>query len=115
MADNEYTVLLPDPEAPEPEPLALPDETSASRCARWRRRTRHYLESPEKHYLILGLVALDVLAILTEIMLSLITCDAGAKYPWVPTAQAVIKVCSLVFSCLFMAELTTALWAFGWG
>lgn len=111
MADSEYVVLLPDGG-----PQTTAATTSrAARWARWRRYSQRYLESKEKHYLILALVSLDVLSILAEIMLSLLVCDVGTNgLSWVGPVQRVIKICSLVFSSLFMVELVASVWAFGW-
>ncbi|EFX03831.1 ion transporter [Grosmannia clavigera kw1407] len=111
MADSEYVVLLPDGGPP----TTAATTPAAARWTRWRRQAQHYLESKEKHYLILALVSLDVLAILTEILLSLITCDTGTEdLPWVEPVENVIKICGLVFSCLFLIELIASVWAFGW-
>jgi len=88
----------------------IPSKTWAER----RAKSRQYLESKEKHYLILGLVTLDVAAVLTDIMVSLVACDMGTEdEPWVDKVNHVTKICSLVFSCLFLVELVLTVWAFG--
>lgn len=83
--------------------------------SRWRRQSQHYLASKEKHYLILALVGLDVAAILTEILVSLVTCEMGTQdEPWVDPVLEATKVGGLVISSLFLAELLATIWAFGW-
>jgi len=85
-----------------------------SSWTRWREKSKAYLSSTRKHYLILGLVSLDVVAILTDILVSLVACDLGTEdEPWVGDVQEATKICGLVFSCLFLAELIVTIWAFG--
>ncbi len=47
-----------------------PDDTAPSRWHGFRSRSQVYLASKQKHYFILGLVSLDVMAILTDILVS---------------------------------------------
>ncbi|KIH86803.1 ion transporter [Sporothrix brasiliensis 5110] len=85
-----------------------------ARIQQWRRRSQHYLASKQKHYLILTLVGLDVVAILTEILVSLVTCETGTEdQPWVDPVLEATKIIGLVISSLFLAELLSSLWAFG--
>ena len=88
----------------------------AARVAHWRSRSQRYLESKQKHCLILGLVGLDVVAILTEILVSLVTCETGTQgEPWVAAVLEAAKMSGLVISSLFLVELLSSTWAFGWG
>ncbi|OAA66600.1 ion transporter [Niveomyces insectorum RCEF 264] len=107
--DNEYASLLASGVRP-------PWTTSRwARWTRWRRDAQRYLASKEKHYLILALVGLDVVAILTEILVSLVTCEMGtADEPWVDVVLEITKVSGLVISSLFLVELLVTVWAFGW-
>lgn len=85
-----------------------------ARIQQWRRQSQHYLASKQKHYLILTLVGLDVAAILTEILVSLVTCETGTEdQPWVGPVLESTKIIGLVISSLFLAELLASLWAFG--
>ncbi|KAL1902960.1 hypothetical protein Sste5346_000872 [Sporothrix stenoceras] len=113
MADNQP--LLPHP-AHAAHAHAHPHSGSAhARIQQWRRNSQHYLASKEKHYLILALVGLDVAAILTEILVSLVTCEMGTENePWVDPVLEATKIIGLVISSLFLAELLSSLWAFGW-
>lgn len=89
-----------------------PDE--ASTYARRRERCRALLVSKQKHYLVLALVALDVSCLLADIFITLIDCDSRIKNDaWVPAVHEGLEDAGLVFSCLFLAELITSLWAFG--
>ncbi|KAI3394677.1 hypothetical protein diail_2424 [Diaporthe ilicicola] len=88
------------------------DEVST--YARRRSRCRELLVSKQKHYLVLALVALDVSCLLADIFITLIDCDSRIKNDaWVPGVRKALEQAGLVFSCLFLAELITSLWAFG--
>ncbi|CAK7201665.1 hypothetical protein SEUCBS139899_004374 [Sporothrix eucalyptigena] len=88
---------------------------TAQRWSRWRRQSQHYLASTQKHYLILALVGLDVVAILTEILVSLVTCETKTEdQPWVDPVLEATKITGLVISSLFLVELLASIWAFGW-
>ncbi|CAK7270541.1 hypothetical protein SEPCBS57363_004155 [Sporothrix epigloea] len=89
--------------------------TFSQRWSGLRRRAQHYLASTQKHYLILLLVGVDVIAILAEILISLVACETGTKNrPWVDPALEASKIVGLVISSLFLVELLASLWAFGW-
>lgn len=88
---------------------------STSTYARRRRRARELLSSKAKHYFILGLVSLDVTAILADLFVGLVACDLGKKdEPWVGRAREAVHPFALVFSTVFVAELGVTVWAFGW-
>ncbi|CAK7272163.1 hypothetical protein SEPCBS119000_004980 [Sporothrix epigloea] len=83
--------------------------------SRLRRQSQRFLASTQKHYLILALVGIDVVAILAEILISLVACETGTKdRPWVDPALETFKIIGLVISSLFLVELLASLWAFGW-
>ncbi|KAG8169164.1 hypothetical protein KVR01_001913 [Diaporthe batatas] len=85
-----------------------------SAYARRRERCQALLQSKQKHYLILALVALDVSCLLADIFITLIDCDSRIKNDaWVPPVHKALEDAGLVFSCLFLAELIASLWAFG--
>ena len=84
--------------------------------------TRHqllrFLTSKAGHYAVLILVSLDVSCIFADILISLFicekTCQAGkGAGRGLEDAQEALGIVSLVFSCLFMAELLASIWAFG--
>ena len=83
-----------------------------------RAQTRQFLSSKYGHYAVLLLVSLDVSCIFADFLISLYICDHSCgkgkeANPDLPKAQDVLGIISLVFSCLFMAELVASIWAFG--
>ncbi|KAM3501534.1 hypothetical protein MY10362_005483 [Beauveria mimosiformis] len=88
----------------------------ASDSSTWRRTWARALASRRKHFLVMGIVALDVTTLLANIFLQLIACETQqADEPWVGTATTLLEVVGLVFSTAFMLELAACLCAFGWG
>jgi voltage-gated hydrogen channel 1 len=84
------------------------------RWNRGRQGAQVLLVSKKKHYVVLGIVALDVAALLTNIFLELIACDTGIKSePWVADVNDGLKTAGLVFSSLFLVELLLCIVAFG--
>lgn len=82
--------------------------------ARRRDQARRFLNSKQKHYMIMGLVALDVAGILTDIFVALISCDKHEQdEDWVSDIRDPLQLTGLVISCLFLAELGASVWAFG--
>jgi hypothetical protein len=62
----------------------------------------------------MGLVALDVSALLLNIFMKLFACEMHQrKEPWVKRVSAGLGVTGLTISCLFMAELVMCLVGFG--
>lgn len=87
-----------------------------SRIQRSREFSQNVLGSHKKHYVIIGLVTVDVLGIFTDIFINLITCDMGVgDEPWVAPTRRALTLMSLVISSIFMVELLASLWAFGFG
>ncbi len=83
-----------------------------------RRQTRRFLESKYGHYAVLLLVSVDVSCIFADFLISLYICDheCGKRKnvgQSLPEAQNALGIVSLVFSCLFMLELLTSIWAYG--
>lgn len=79
-----------------------------------RRAARRFDASRAKHWLVLGLVVLDVAGILSDIFVGLITCELGREHePWVAPTRSALSTFSLVMSCLFMAELLLSVFAAG--
>lgn len=83
-----------------------------------RRQVLRFLTSKAGHYAVLILVSLDVSCIFADILISLFICEkscgSGHRAPkGLEDAQEVLGIVSLVFSCLFMAELLASIWAFG--
>jgi voltage-gated hydrogen channel 1 len=91
-----------------------PPATWAARHADHRQKARRLLSSKKKHYFIMALVSLDVLAILTEVFTALVACDMGQKdAEWVAKERDVLKIVELVFSSCFLLEILLTVWAFG--
>lgn len=83
---------------------------------RRREQTRRLLVSKKKHYFVMTLVALDVIGLLADIFIALIACDMGkSDEPWVGETRDGIQHAGLAFSCLFLLELISCVWAFGFG
>ena len=89
-----------------------------SKAHLYREQTQRFLTSKIGHYSVLLLVSLDVSIIFADFLISLYTCEhlcgkkEGLKKD-LAKAQDAMGIVSLVFSCLFMAELTASIWAFG--
>lgn len=72
------------------------------------------LSSKSMHYLILGLVSLDVAALMTNIFLELYECDTdGESRAWVGPLHEGLETAGLVFSSVFLLELLLCMAAFG--
>jgi hypothetical protein len=83
---------------------------------RLRSKAQALLSTRTKHYLVLGLVALDVCTILADLLVALVACDLDQEEaPWVDKTREVLYPISLAFSGLFMVELVVTVWAFGFG
>lgn len=84
---------------------------------KFRQRLQHFLVSKWGHYSVILLVTLDVACIFADFLLSIHVCEhsgeKGTKL-WSDIDEALDTV-SLVFSCLFMAELLASIFAFGPG
>ena len=78
-----------------------------------RTRTQQFLTSKLGHYAVLSLVSLDVSCIFADFIIALYVCDQKRPDEGWAEAQRALGIVSLVFSCLFMAELLAAIWAFG--
>lgn len=106
MADGDGSASVP--------LLRSNQDRSTSNAARRRVQAREYLSSKQNHYLIMGLVALDVAGILADIFVTLIACDTGQRNEdWVNMTHYGFQVAGLVFSSLFLVELALSVWAFG--
>lgn len=82
--------------------------------AHLRIRVRRYMSSKQNHYVVMGLVALDVAGILVDLFISLIACDTGQRNEdWSNKTHEGFQIAGLVFSSLFMVELGLSVWAFG--
>ncbi|KAL7802615.1 hypothetical protein V8C43DRAFT_300766 [Trichoderma afarasin] len=89
--------------------------SSASRSwQRWRRTSQRLLESRTKHFVVMGIVALDVAALLANVFIQLIACEMHQNdEPWVEQLTEGLEITGLVFSSLFLIELGASLFAFG--
>lgn len=81
---------------------------------RSRRGAQKFLSSKWGHYSVLALVIFDVGCIFADFLVTLHTCGRGEEMGkgW-DVAKEALGVASLVFSCLFLAELVMSIWAFG--
>lgn len=98
--------------------MGFTDFESSSKHQRYRGRARKWLDSKYQHYLLIGLIAIDVSLIFTDIFISLYTCEEGRNRSEstdrrLDRTQEALKIISLVFSCIFLLELLITLWAFG--
>ena len=84
-------------------------------------QVRRFLTSKAGHYAVLALVSLDVSCIFADFLISLFICERQCRHKdsgsveGLVEAQDALGIVSLVFSCLFMAELLASIWAFGLG
>jgi len=78
-----------------------------------REACRHYLSSKAGHYFVLGLVSLDVSAIIADFIIRLFKCEKEwGEQGWDEALDA-LGIVGLIFSTLFLIELLAAVWAFG--
>ena len=83
-----------------------------------RREIRHFLSSKYGHYAVLLLVSLDVSCIFADFLIALYVCEHKCEKGEIlnkdfDKAQDALGIVSLIFSCLFLAELVLSIWAFG--
>jgi hypothetical protein len=101
------------------DPLLGPSHPSPRRSIRevhdfYQQRTRTFLSSHTQHYIVLLLVALDLLGIFADIIINLYQCDSPSSSPRWSTVRDGLGLAGLLFSCAFMLELLVSIWAFGW-
>ncbi|KAK4447912.1 hypothetical protein QBC34DRAFT_381751 [Podospora aff. communis PSN243] len=91
--------------------------TMATQISSYRARTRKFMRTKTKHYIIMAMVALDVAVILADIFVALIACDLHLPKEgnWVQHTREGLHITATVFSGLFLVELLIAVWAFGVG
>jgi voltage-gated hydrogen channel 1 len=92
-------------------------ENGATIYSTFRARVRAFQASKWGHYTVLLLVSIDVAGIFADFLISLHICEHAHelgfnKKSW-QDADDALGVLSLVFSCLFMLELLSSVWAFG--
>lgn len=63
------------------------------------------------HGSVLGLVAIDVIIVLAELILALLTCKAPTETS--ETIEKVLGICSVTISVIFILELISTLYVFG--
>lgn len=96
-------------------PFKMEKNGKHERC---RAKARRWLGSKYQHYLLIILISLDVSCIFADIFISLYTCEEGKNRSEttdrrIERTQEALAIISLVFSCIFLAELIVTLWAFG--
>jgi len=82
-----------------------------------RRGLQHFLTSKWGHYIVILLVSADISCIFADFLVSLHICEHCGEVnfdckSW-ERANEALETVSLVFSCLFMAELVASIFAFG--
>jgi voltage-gated hydrogen channel 1 len=91
-----------------------PQDTGTPDYATWQRKTKAFMGTKVKHYIIMGLVALDVACVLADIFVVLIACDFGTEHDhWVDDTKEALHVTGFIFSSLFVLELAVTIWVFG--
>ncbi len=91
------------------------DNFEDAEASTWRHACARALASRRKHFLVMGIVALDVTTLLANIFIQLIACEMHqADEPWVESVTTTLEVVGLVFSTAFMLELAACIFAFGW-
>ena len=84
------------------------------RFHRYRKTGRRLLESRRKHFLIMAVVVLDVVALLANVFIQLIACEMDQRdEDWVDTVSEALEITGLVCSSLFLLELLACLVSFG--
>ncbi|EOD51522.1 Ion transport [Neofusicoccum parvum] len=78
-----------------------------------RLQTQRFLTSKTGHYAVLALVVADVTCIFADFVIQLFVCESKKSHTGWNDALEALGIVSLVFSCLFMAELLASVWAFG--
>ncbi|KAK4126685.1 hypothetical protein N657DRAFT_640546 [Parathielavia appendiculata] len=80
MPSSTSSVHRPSSSRPDSDPAAAPPTRSTtSTYDRRRHQTKALLSSWAKHYFLLGLVSLDVTAILIDLLIELVACNLGSK------------------------------------
>ncbi|KAJ5619204.1 hypothetical protein N7510_003188 [Penicillium lagena] len=109
LLGDRQTGTTPTPLLEENEPL----------IPRWRRSARNFLAGRWGHFLVLGLVTVDVCCTFTDFLIQLHVCELKHRYARVDRgwgiAEDVLSIASLVISCLFMVELLISVFSFGKG
>ncbi|KAG5993683.1 hypothetical protein E4U43_003420 [Claviceps pusilla] len=115
MTDAATTPLLPS--LPEPTTSRLQPDTTRRllhHLHHVRRSGRVLLSSRRKHFLVMSMVALDVVALLANIFIQLIACEMHQRdEPWVQDLTDTLERLGLLLSSLFMVELGACLFSFG--
>lgn len=115
MTDAATTPLLPS--LPEPTTSRLQPDTTRRllhHLYHVRRSGRVLLSSRRKHFLVMSMVALDVVALLANIFIQLIACEMHQRdEPWVQDLTDTLERLGLLLSSLFMVELGACLFSFG--
>lgn len=87
----------------------------AARHTEARHSVRRFFATKTFHYLIIGLVSLDVTSIFCEFIVGLFACEGKIAKSNADTATLVLAIVGLVFSSAFLLELVASVWAFGLG
>ncbi|KAG6322917.1 hypothetical protein E4U22_007772 [Claviceps purpurea] len=116
MSDAATAPLLPP--LPEPESTSSLEPGPSRRLLHAfqhvRRSGRVLLSSRRKHFLVMSIVALDVMALLANIFVQLIACEMHQNdEEWVKNLSKSLESLGLIFSTLFLVELAACLFSFG--
>ena len=91
------------------------DASIEERVQGYRAKCRRILSSRRKHFVVMSLVAVDVVALLANIFIKLIACEMhqDEDEPWVRILLETLEGIGLVISSLFMIELMACFFSFG--
>lgn len=91
------------------------DGSLEERVRAYRAKGQQILSSRKKHFVIMSLVAIDVVALLANIFIKLIACEMHQDddEPWLLVVLDVLEGIGLIISSIFMVELIACLFSFG--
>lgn len=79
-----------------------------------RAKGQQILSSRKKHFIVMSLVALDVVALLANVFIQLIACEMHQDDEhWVQVVVNCLEAVGLTISSLFMVELVACVYSYG--
>ncbi|KAL2213953.1 hydrogen voltage-gated channel 1 [Sarocladium strictum] len=79
-----------------------------------RAKGQQILSSRKKHFIVMSLVALDVVALLANVFIQLIACEMHQDDEhWVQVVVSCLEAIGLTISSLFMVELVACMYSYG--
>ena len=90
------------------------ESTVEDQIRSYRAEGQRILSSRKKDFIIMGLVALDVVALLANVFIELIACEMHQRDEhWVQALLEGLEAIGLIISSLFMLELIACIFSFG--